>query len=230
MSVSFRTALLVLASLASSSVAPAQMLPAQLVWASLTRSEPLIASNELHRTIAPVSIETLPEAQPLLSDSLSKALPDSNNINDIKSAPPIASIMGETLAAMVSRLKSVTPGSAEIECLAGAIYFESKSEPLAGQLAVGEVIANRAKSGRFASTYCGVVFQRGQFSFVRGHAMPGIARTGAQWKTAVAVARIVDNKLKLSSAPRALFFHATRVSPAWHATRVATIGNHIFYR
>jgi N-acetylmuramoyl-L-alanine amidase len=224
MSVSFRTALLVLASLASSSVAPAQVIPAQVVPASLTRSEPLIASNEFPKTIAPVAIEALPEAQPLLSDSLKEAPSDSNNVNDIKSVP------GETLAAMVSRLKSVTPGNREIECLAGAIYFESKSEPLAGQLAVGEVIANRAKSGRFASTYCGVVFQRGQFSFVRGHAMPGIARTGAQWKTAVAVAQIVDNKLKSSSAPRALFFHATRVSPAWHATRVATIGNHIFYR
>ena len=222
MSVSFRTALLVLASLASSSVAPAQVLP--VVPASLTRSEPLISSNELPRTIAPVSIESLPEAQPLLSDNLKQAPSDSNNTNEIKTVP------GETLAAMVSRLKSVTAGSREIECLAGAIYFESKSEPLAGQLAVGEVIANRAKSGRFASTYCGVVFQRGQFSFVRGHAMPGIARSGDQWRTAVAVAQIVDSKLKSSSAPRALFFHATRVSPAWHATRVATIGNHIFYR
>ena len=224
MSVSFRTALLVLASLASSSVAPAQVVPASLIAASLTRYEPVMASNELPKMIAPVSIEALPEAQPLLSNSLDKASSESNNANDIKS------VSGETLAAMVSRLKSVTPGSAEIECLAGAIYFESKSEPLAGQLAVGEVIANRAKSGRFASTYCGVVFQRGQFSFVRGHAMPGIARSGAQWKTAVAVAEIVDAKLKTSGAPRALFFHATRVSPAWHATRVATIGNHIFYR
>ncbi len=224
MSVSFRTALLVLASLASSSVAPAQVVPASLIAASLTRYEPVMASNELPKMIAPVSIEALPEAQPLLSNSLDKASSESNNANDIKS------VSGETLAAMVSRLKSVTPGSAEIECLAGAIYFESKSEPLAGQLAVGEVIANRAKSGRFASTYCGVVFQRGQFSFVRGHAMPGIARSGAQWKTAVAVAQIVASKLKSSSAPRALFFHATRVSPAWHATRVATIGNHIFYR
>lgn len=219
MSVSFRTTFLVLASLASSSVAPAQAVPA-----SLTRPEPLIAVTELLQTITPVSIETLPEAQPLLSDSLNKASSERNNANDIKS------VLGEPLAAMVSRLKSVNPGSREIECLASAIYFESKSEPLAGQLAVGEVIANRAKSGRFASTYCGVVFQRGQFSFVRGHAMPGIARSGAQWKTAVAVAQIVDAKLKSSSAPRALFFHAARVSPAWHATRVATIGNHIFYR
>jgi N-acetylmuramoyl-L-alanine amidase len=223
MSVSFRTALLVLASLASSSVAPAQVVPASLT-AKVSAPEALIASNELPRTIVPAILRSLPEAQPLLSDSPVKAPVDDENTNEIKSVP------GESLSAMVSRLKSVTPSSREIECLAGAIYFESKSEPLAGQLAVGEVIANRAKSGRFASTFCGVVFQRGQFSFVRGHSMPGIARAGAQWKTAVAVARIVSAKLSSSSAPRALFFHATRVSPQWHATRVATIGNHIFYR
>ncbi len=223
MSVSFRTALLVLASLASSSVAPAQVVPASLT-AKVSAPEALIASNELPRTVVPAILQSLPEAQPLLSDSPVKAPVDDENANEIRSVP------GETLSAMVSRLKSVTPSSREIECLAGAIYFESKSEPLAGQLAVGEVIANRAKSGRFASTFCGVVFQRGQFSFVRGHSMPGIARGGAQWKTAVAVANIVSAKLKSSSAPRALFFHATRVSPQWHATRVATIGNHIFYR
>ena len=223
MSVSFRTALLVLASLASSSVAPAQVVPASLT-AKVSAPEALIASNELPRTVVPAILQSLPEAQPLLSDSPVKAPGDDENANEIRSVP------GETLSAMVSRLKSVTPSSREIECLAGAIYFESKSEPLAGQLAVGEVIANRAKSGRFASTFCGVVFQRGQFSFVRGHSMPGIARGGAQWKTAVAVANIVSAKLKSSSAPRALFFHATRVSPQWHATRVATIGNHIFYR
>jgi len=223
MSVSFRTALLVLASLASSSVAPAQVVPASLT-AKVSAPEALIASNELPRTVVPAILQSLPEAQPLLSDSPVKAPADDENTNEIRSVP------GETLAAMVSRLKSVTPSNREIECLAGAIYFESKSEPLAGQLAVGEVIANRAKSGRFASTFCGVVFQRGQFSFVRGHSMPGIARAGAQWKTAVAVANIVAAKLSSSAAPRALFFHATRVSPQWHATRVATIGNHIFYR
>ncbi|MEO5640740.1 MAG: cell wall hydrolase [Sphingomicrobium sp.] len=219
MSVSFRTALLVLAALASSAVAPAQVIPA-----SLTVSEPLILTNELPKRVIPVPVDALPEASPLVMDGDDSAPTDSRNANDVRK------IAGESLAAMVSRLKSVTPAGREQECLAGAIYFESKSEPLAGQLAVGEVIANRAKSGRFASTYCGVVFQRGQFSFVRGHAMPFIARSGAQWKTAVAVAAIVDARLKNSAAPRALFFHATRVSPAWRATRVAAIGNHIFYR
>lgn len=135
------------------------------------------------------------------------------------------------LASMVAQLRSSEPGSRELECLAVGIYFESKSEPLSGQLAVGEVIANRANSkGRFPSSYCGVLFQRGQFSFVRGRSLPYVARAGRQWQTAVAVARIVDRDLKASAAPKALFFHARRVSPGWKLTRVASIGNHVFYR
>ena len=39
----------------------------------------------------------------------------------------------------------------ETECLARAVYWESKGEPLAGQLSVAEVIINRARSGRFAA-------------------------------------------------------------------------------
>ena len=131
---------------------------------------------------------------------------------------------------MVAELRSSEPGSRELECLAVGIYFESKSEPLAGQLAVGEVIANRASSGRFAKTYCGVLFQRGQFSFVRGKSWPAIARSGKQWKTAVAIAKIVDQDLKDSEVGNALFFHAKRVSPRWRLKRVASVGNHIFYR
>ena len=78
---------------------------------------------------------------------------------------------------MVAQLRDSTPASRELECLATGIYFESKSEPLAGQLAVGQVIANRANSGgRFPSSYCGVLFQRSQFSFVRGHSLPSVPR------------------------------------------------------
>ena len=73
-------------------------------------------------------------------------------------------------SSLVAQLRGTEAGSRELECLAAGVYFESKSEPLGGQLAVGQVIANRANShGRFPSSYCGVLFQRGQFSFVRGH-------------------------------------------------------------
>ena len=118
----------------------------------------------------------------------------------------------------------------ELECLAVGVYFESKSEPMSGQMAVAHVIANRAKSGRFPSSYCGVLFQRGQFSFVRGGGWPPVAKAGAQWRSAMMVARLVDSAARPSNIGKALFFHAKRVSPRWKLTRVGSIGNHVFYR
>jgi N-acetylmuramoyl-L-alanine amidase len=137
---------------------------------------------------------------------------------------------GATLAETVAKLRSTEPGSRELECLAGAIYFESKSESLQGQLAVGHVIANRASSGRFPGSYCGVVFQRSQFSFVRGRSLPYIPRASQDWRDAVAIAKIVDQEIHPSPMGKALFFHARRVSPGWKLTRLGTLGNHVFYR
>jgi len=57
-------------------------------------------------------------------------------------------------------------GDAEQECLANAVYFEARGEPLRGQLARREVVMNRAASGRFPTSLCGVVAQPAQFSFV----------------------------------------------------------------
>lgn len=120
--------------------------------------------------------------------------------------------------------------SRELECLAGAVYFEAKGESLEGQLAVGRVVINRARSGRFPTSYCGVVFQRSQFSFVRGNAMPPIPRASRDWQEAVAIAKIAVANAYPSQAEGALFFHATRVSPGWRLTRVARVDNHVFYR
>ncbi len=176
----------------------------------------------LPQTIVPQTLSVEPAAPSAAAE------PSASSIDEL--APLPAKPSGD-LTAMVAQLRSSEPGSRELECLAVGIYFESKSEPLSGQLAVGEVIANRANSnGRFPSSYCGVLFQRGQFSFVRGRSLPPVARSGRQWQTAVAVAQIVDRDLKASAAPKALFFHARRVSPGWKLTRVASIGNHVFYR
>ena len=122
--------------------------------------------------------------------------------------------------------------SEDMQCLAGAIYFELRGEPLSGQLAVGQVIINRAESGQFPSDYCGVVYQRSQFSFVRGGTMPRI-RTGSKaWQKAKAIAKIAHNGLWDSEADDALYFHAKYVRPSWakRKTARATINTHIFYR
>ena len=117
----------------------------------------------------------------------------------------------------------------DLSCMAGAVYFEAKGEPLSGQLAVAEVILNRARSGRFPKSICSVVKQPGQFSFVRRGRIPVIAGNQA-YRTAVAVARVAMTDAWDSPAADAMYFHARRVSPGWHRIKVAAIGNHVFYR
>ena len=134
-----------------------------------------------------------------------------------------------SLAALVASHVMPAALDAETECLAGAVYFESRGEPLDGQLAVAEVIRNRAASGRFPASLCGVVYQPSQFSFVRGGAMPPIRRDSEQWRRSVAVAQIALGGQWASSVGKALFFHASRIAPRWRLQRLAQIGNHIFY-
>jgi spore germination cell wall hydrolase CwlJ-like protein len=135
-----------------------------------------------------------------------------------------------TLAALVEAFEAPAKLPREIECMASAIYFEAKSETLAGQLAVGRVIAARASSGRFPASYCGVVLQRSQFSFVRGGVIPVINRASASWQRAVKIALIADKGAWQSPVEGALFFHAARVSPSWGKDRIAKVDNHVFYR
>lgn len=144
-------------------------------------------------------------------------------------AAPV-SIDADTLAELVVAHAEADTLTAEQNCLAGAIYFEAKGESLEGQLAVGRVIVARAESGRFPSSYCGVVYQPSQFSFVRGRSMPSINKASRQWRNAMAVARIAESGSWRSPVEGALFFHAKHVSPNWRLKRMARIDNHIFYR
>lgn len=135
-----------------------------------------------------------------------------------------------SLAALVESHGDPETLDDEMRCLAGAVYYESKGESLAGQLAVARVIINRAESGRFASSLCGVVTQRGQFSFVRGKIVPQPPVASRDWREAVAIAQIAMSDSWDSPAEGALFFHARRVSPNWGKKQFASIDNHIFYR
>lgn len=146
-------------------------------------------------------------------------------------APAVADSAPKTLRELVETYASGVLDDEQLECLAGAVYFESKGEPLEGQLAVAEVIINRANSGRYPSSWCGVVTQKSQFSFVRGGRIPSIPRGSPAWAKAVAIAQIAAKDLADSSASEAMFFHANYVSPSWRGLkRVARVGNHIFYR
>ena len=159
------------------------------------------------------------------------AAPSEDELADtVASAAPVAPREARPLSDLVADHSGSETADAETECLARAVYWESRGEPLSGQLAVAEVIINRARSGRFAPTLCGVVRQPSQFSFVRRGAIPQPPSSSRDWHIAVAIARIATDRLAEGGAPRALFFHARRINPGWRLTRVATVGNHVFYR
>ncbi len=132
--------------------------------------------------------------------------------------------------------------NAERDCLAQAIYHEARGESEVGQLAVANVIVNRARSGKFPSTLCGVIYQnadkghhRCQFTF----ACDGRADTPGErsaWKRSAALAQQVYAEFamgeQVGAVPgSALYYHTTNVSPSWSNTynAVAEIGSHIFY-
>ena len=138
--------------------------------------------------------------------------------------------------------RRIEQANAERDCLAQAIYHEARGESAAGQLAVANVIVNRARSSKFPSTLCGVIYQnadkgryRCQFTFAcdgRTDA-PGERRA---WARSAALAQTVYAEFAkgetLGAVPRStLYYHTTNVRPNWANTynAVAQIGSHIFY-
>jgi spore germination cell wall hydrolase CwlJ-like protein len=137
-----------------------------------------------------------------------------------------------TLEQLISKFETDVTSDTEQDCLASAVYFESRGEPIEGQLAVAQVVMNRAASGRYPADLCGVITQPAQFSFVRHGRMPMADRASEAWRKAVAVAHIAHDKLAQAEVPSGvLWYHATYVSPSWgkRLTRQAQIGLHIFY-
>lgn len=138
--------------------------------------------------------------------------------------------------------KRVKLADSERLCLAQAIYHEARGESREGQLAVANVIINRAFSKKYPSTICGVVFQNAdkgrykcQFTFAcDGRSDVGTERTA--WNRSVQLADTAFREFQRGDSPgvlpkSALFYHTTKVAPNWSNSfrRVAAIGSHIFY-
>lgn len=173
---------------------------------------------------------------PVSNDSLITKLPTLDNVPAVATIPSDAATSERekpdfsSLADAVDAQVHSDRVDDDLGCMAAMIYFEAKGEPLAGQLAVAQVVMNRTKSGRFPKSVCSVVTQPGQFSFVRGGRVPDISTANPAYRRALSVARVAMNRLWEGAATGALYFHAARVSPRWRMTRVAAIGNHVFYR
>ncbi|MEY4471918.1 MAG: hypothetical protein RL671_222 [Pseudomonadota bacterium] len=186
-------------------------------------------SGAAAEAMKPAAIQTEPTL-PVISQPVVQPLPQAEVPGDAAAAGADEAPRAVSLAELVAQQPEPADLSRELNCLASAIYYEAKSETLNGQLAVGRVIVARSKSGRFPDSYCGVVFQPSQFSFVRGNSLPATPKASRQWKNAVAVAQIAHEGTWRSPVEGALFFHAAYVSPGWRLTRMARVDNHVFYR
>ena len=172
---------------------------------------------------------------------------------------PISYAQAVTLPNVVEGELYTESSHPELYCLAKNIYFEAKSEPIAGQDAVADVVLNRVKDSRFPNTICEVVYEgpvreswqtkkqpdledaeriyhpirdRCQFSWWCDGKSDNM-KDGDAWRKAQEIAyRLVNDYKHRGLTEGATHYHATYVNPKWAPTLdlVGRIGTHIFYR
>lgn len=144
---------------------------------------------------------------------------------------PVTRIQAPVLAATVSAPPVAAPSPQALDCLAAAVYYEARGEPLAGQAAVAQVVLNRERRPRFPKSVCGVVYQGVggrdcQFSFACNGAMRR-PREWAAWTRARDVAARALDGYVMAAIGQATCFHAARLGGGeGHAVRV---GGHVFF-
>lgn len=181
---------------------------------AVTRAIALSSSTPAQPDALPIEVSSIPQARLALGATGHDARPD------------------------YASLASHDNMDRERRCLAEAVYFESRSEPEAGQAAVAQVVLNRVQSGLYPSSICGVVYQNRhhykacQFSFACEGKSLRITEQES-WATAVRIANeVMDGRTYISDVGRSTHYHATYVKPRWARalTRMDMIGRHIFYR
>lgn len=137
-----------------------------------------------------------------------------------------------------------TPDWSQIGCIATAIWHEARNESERGQAAVAWVIMNRVSQG-FAHSPCSVVYQthtvynsqtktRQRFCQFEWHCNRRVRPPNTEtleWERVqdIAFRVFVAGEYTGVLPPNTVFFHSRTVNPGWRYTRVAVIGNHVFY-
>jgi spore germination cell wall hydrolase CwlJ-like protein len=124
------------------------------------------------------------------------------------------------------------------KCLAEAVYFEARGEAVRGQIAVAQVVMNRAFSGFYPNTLCGVVYQNKhrhlacQFTFACDN-VADVVREPDMWDRAKKIAKaMLDGQLWLPEVAKSTHYHAYWVHPSWvhEMKKMYKFGVHTFYR
>ncbi|MBS0536241.1 MAG: cell wall hydrolase [Proteobacteria bacterium] len=123
-------------------------------------------------------------------------------------------------------------------CLANAVYWEARSEPVRGQMAVAQVVMNRVFSGFYPNDVCGVVYQNAsrhlacQFTFACDGKRKVITERG-NWARANRIAKqTLDGQIYVPEVAKSTHYHAAYVHPIWvrEMRKMVRYGLHSFYR
>jgi spore germination cell wall hydrolase CwlJ-like protein len=132
-------------------------------------------------------------------------------------------------------------------CLAQNIYFEAGNQPLAGKIAVSQVVLNRLEHNSYPHTVCGVVYDAKYIENWKGNMVPRRNKCQFSWfcdgksdapldtKTwlqSLDIARDVINGYYGDITEGATHYHATTVSPYWAESlnETVVINDHVFYK
>ena len=122
-------------------------------------------------------------------------------------------------------------------CLALNIYFEARSEPVQGQIAIAEVTLNRVASTDYPDDVCSVVLQENkdgcQFSWwCDGKSDQPSEHTSLRTSKALARLMLQEGDYITVIGKDAIHYHNDEVSPYWadDMHKLQQIGKHIFYK
>ncbi len=136
----------------------------------------------------------------------------------------------------------------EAICLAKNIYFEAGNQPLAGKVAVAQVVLNRIEHSSYPDDICGVVYQSKEYyTSWTGKTQPKLGMCQFSWYCDGRSDEPLDTKTWLSSyeiasqvmmgkfpdiTEGATHYHADYIYPYWADTLNETvqITDHIFYK
>lgn len=130
----------------------------------------------------------------------------------------------------------------DLHCLALNIYHEARSESLAGQYAVADVVLNRVESRDYPNTICGVVYQakmweghpvrdKCQFSWYCDGKSDTPQETDAWYRSLMIAVNIVHQNKFRGLTEGATHYHTDYVNPKWNKSMdfIGRIGDHLFY-
>lgn len=130
----------------------------------------------------------------------------------------------------------------DLHCLALNIYHEARSESLAGQYAVADVVLNRVESRDYPNTICGVVYQAKlweghpvrdmcQFSWYCDGKSDTPKETDAWYRSLMIAVNIVHQGKFRGLTEGATHYHTNYVNPKWNKSMdfIGRIGDHLFY-